>query len=62
MTSLASPASDSAVDDPTPNPISRASLVRRLRNLGFEGPVTGGKHSYMIRGGQKVVIPESPPG
>ena len=37
-------------------PISRAILVRRLSNLGFDGPVSGGKHAYMIRDSQKVVI------
>ena len=38
-------------------PISRTVLIRRLHNLGFEGPIKGGKHSYMIRDGQKLVIP-----
>jgi hypothetical protein len=31
-------------------PISRADLIRGLRKLGFDGPYTGGKHQYLIRG------------
>lgn len=38
-------------------PISRAILIRRLRNLGFDGPFTGGRYAYMIRQSRKVVIP-----
>jgi hypothetical protein len=30
--------------------IKRSDLIRNLRKLGFEGPYTGGKHQYMVRG------------
>ena len=39
------------------SPVTHAGLVRRLRELGFEGPVAGGKHLYMTRGRQRLTIP-----
>ena len=38
-------------------PISRRELVRKFRVLGFEGPISGGRHSFMQRGSLKVHIP-----
>jgi predicted RNA binding protein YcfA (HicA-like mRNA interferase family) len=38
-------------------PVSRDELLRRLRNLGFVGPVSGGKHPYMIRGSHRLTVP-----
>jgi len=38
-------------------PISRRKLIRNLRILGFEGPYSGGKHSFMISGHLKLRIP-----
>jgi len=38
-------------------PISRADLIRGLRKLGFDGPYTGGKHQYLIRGQLRLVLP-----
>ena len=38
-------------------PCSRIELIRKLRMLGFEGPFSGGKHSYMKRGRDKQIIP-----
>jgi predicted RNA binding protein YcfA (HicA-like mRNA interferase family) len=38
-------------------PLSWRELVKRLRELGFEGPLKGGKHPYMIRGDVVVTIP-----
>ena len=37
--------------------VSRRELIRKFRNLGFEGPFSGGKHQFMIRGSQKIRIP-----
>jgi predicted RNA binding protein YcfA (HicA-like mRNA interferase family) len=31
-------------------PIKRRDLVRYLGQLGFEGPYSGGKHQFMIKG------------
>ena len=39
------------------SPISRADFVRRLRELGFEGPYAGGKHSFLVRGVVRVIVP-----
>lgn len=38
-------------------PVSRTRMIRGLRALGFEGPLPGGRHEFMIRTGQRVVIP-----
>ena len=38
-------------------PASRAELIRRLRRLGFEGPYSGGKHAFMVRGDRTLRIP-----
>ena len=38
-------------------PISRRELIRRFRALGFEGPISGGRHGFMQRGQLKVRIP-----
>jgi len=37
--------------------LSRRDLIRKLRALGFEGPFTGGKHQFMVKGQHKVRIP-----
>ena len=38
-------------------PVSRRDLVRRLRALGFEGPYTGGRHEFMLRGDRRLILP-----
>jgi predicted RNA binding protein YcfA (HicA-like mRNA interferase family) len=38
-------------------PISRRELIRRLRELGFEGPYTGGRHEFMLRGDRRLILP-----
>ena len=38
-------------------PVSWRNLVKRMRELGFEGPLEGGKHPYMLRGDIVVTIP-----
>ena len=42
---------------PAFGPVPRAELVRALRSLGFEGPYSGGKHQFMIRGDVTLRIP-----
>ena len=37
-------------------PVSRRELIKRLRKLGFEGPLPGGKHPQMRRGNQYLSI------
>lgn len=38
-------------------PVSREELVRRLRELGFDGPYIGGRHQFMVRSTLRLVIP-----
>jgi predicted RNA binding protein YcfA (HicA-like mRNA interferase family) len=42
---------------PRLTPISWKNFVKRLRELGFEGPYAGGKHPQMLRGDLTVIIP-----
>jgi len=37
--------------------ISWRNLVRKFRGLGFDGPYSGGRHLFMVRGTLKVRIP-----
>jgi predicted RNA binding protein YcfA (HicA-like mRNA interferase family) len=39
------------------SPVSLDALVKRLRELGFEGPHAGGKHLFMLRGDLRLTIP-----
>ena len=39
------------------NPISRRELIKRLKTLGFSGPYSGGRHSFMKRGPLKLMVP-----
>jgi len=38
-------------------PISRRKLIRRLTKLGFTGPYAGGRHQFMLRGKQRLILP-----
>ncbi len=38
-------------------PVSRRELVQKMKRLGFDGPLAGGKHQFMHRGKLKVAIP-----
>ncbi len=38
-------------------PVSRVELLRALRQLGFDGPYSGGKHQFMVRGDVTLRIP-----
>ena len=37
--------------------ISIGDLIKRFRELGWEGPISGGKHRFMRKGERKVRIP-----
>jgi len=37
--------------------ISRRELIRKFRALGYIGPFSGGKHQFMVKGRQKIRIP-----
>jgi predicted RNA binding protein YcfA (HicA-like mRNA interferase family) len=36
-------------------PLKRRELVRKLRERGFEGPYTGAKHQFMVKGELKLL-------
>ena len=38
-------------------PVSFRELIRKLKTLDFEGPFTGGKHLFMIKGDLRLTIP-----
>ena len=38
-------------------PVRRGELIRALRALGFDGPYSGGKHQFMVRGSVTLRIP-----
>lgn len=42
---------------PKLRPISHNELLRGLKTFGFEGPFTGGKHLYMLKGNLRLTIP-----
>ena len=42
---------------PTFGPVKREELLRCLRKCGFEGPFSGGKHQFMVKGSLSLVIP-----
>ncbi len=42
---------------PKLSPVSHNELVKRLSVLGFEGPLSGGKHLYMVKGNLRLTIP-----
>lgn len=40
-----------------PKSISLKSLIKNFKELGFSGPYSGGKHSFMQKGDLKIRIP-----
>jgi hypothetical protein len=38
-------------------PVSRRKLVERFKELGFDGPYSGGKYPQMRRGNLTIIIP-----
>ena len=36
--------------------ISQKELIRKFRTLGFEGPISGGRHPFMKKGKFKIHI------
>lgn len=42
---------------PPLRPLKRLELIRLFKQLGFEGPYSGGKHQYMLKENLKVWIP-----
>ena len=42
---------------PRLSPVSRRDLIQRLKVFGFTGPFIGGRHEFMERGTQRIIIP-----
>lgn len=42
---------------PAIGPVKRRDLIRFLAQLGFEGPYSGGRHQFVVRGGMTVRLP-----
>lgn len=40
-----------------PKHIAWRKLVQKFRQLGFDGPYSGGRHLFMVKGSLKVHIP-----
>ncbi len=40
-----------------PKTISLKVLIKKFRQLGFDGPFSGGRHQFMVQGALKVRIP-----
>ena len=40
-----------------PKPISRRRLIQKLKELGFSGPYSGGRHEFMEREDLRLVVP-----
>jgi len=39
------------------NPVKRGNLIVRLKQLGYEGPYSGGKHQFLVRGSMRLILP-----
>jgi len=37
--------------------ISLRNLIRKLKEFGFDGPYSGGKHLFMMKSELKLIIP-----
>ena len=40
-----------------PRPIKHKEMLRRLRVLGWEGPLQKGKHPFMVKGQTRLTVP-----
>lgn len=38
------------------SPLKPEDVIRKLRKLGFEGPVSGGRHLRMIHSGKRQIV------
>lgn len=42
---------------PSLGPIKRKDLIAGLKQLGFDGPYSGGKHQFMVRESVTIRVP-----
>ena len=38
-------------------PLKRRDFIRKLRALGFDGPFSGTRHQFMVRGQHRQTVP-----
>jgi len=38
-------------------PVSRREFIQRMLRLGFDGPFSGGRHEFLLRGDRRLVVP-----
>ena len=38
-------------------PCKRRDFIRKLRKLGFDGPLSGKRHQFMVYGSRRLAIP-----
>ena len=41
------------------SPCKRRDFIRRLRNLGFDGPLSGTRHQFVIFGQHRLAVPSN---
>ena len=42
---------------PKLSPVSYTEPISKLKKFGFDGPYSGGKHLYMIKGNLRLTVP-----
>ena len=42
---------------PAWGPINRKDLIKPLKQAGFEGPLVGGKHEFMLKNNLRLTLP-----
>lgn len=38
-------------------PCKRSDFIRRLQRLGFEGPYSGARHQFFVKGNHRLTVP-----
>jgi predicted RNA binding protein YcfA (HicA-like mRNA interferase family) len=38
-------------------PVKRRDLIKALKAAGFEGPFTGGRHEFLVKGQLRLILP-----
>jgi len=38
--------------------VSRSLFIQRLQAFGFDGPYSGGRHQFMIKGTNRLILPD----
>lgn len=40
-------------------PCKKREFVRRLRRLGFDGPFSGARHQFLVKGENRLTVPSN---